>query len=201
MSSTIALDFDDLIFPLMDELVPYVNSRHGWNYTLADYRTFEFEVLWGSTRQEAIEIVDTFFSELDLHPQPLSGAAEAVGTLRSAGHRLVVVTARHDELEHHTQLWIEQHLPGVFDDVQLCNSYQVDGRPTRRKVDVCRELGAEVLVDDSLGNVSEMAVAGGLGLLFGNYPWNRADELPPGVERMADWPAVLDRLLHSAVSS
>ncbi|MGH7234327.1 MAG: hypothetical protein ACREF7_02680, partial [Candidatus Saccharimonadales bacterium] len=60
----------------------------------------------------------------------------------------------------------------------------------KSKAEVCQELGAIALIDDSLGHTKECAEVGIEGILFGDYYWNQVDVLPPGVTRCVDWQAV-----------
>ncbi len=198
MKRALAVDFDDLLYPFMSVLVPFHNERYGTDMTIDDYLTFNFEDLWGNTRAEAMDRVDKCFDDLDAldkHPGPISGADVALPKLADF-YDLYVVTARHDELHERTTTWLEHHFPGVFADVFLCNSYMEDGRHTKRtKLSVVTEIDAVALVDDSLSNVRSVAAAGRLGVLFGDYAWNRADELPPGVARAKDWDEVVHMLV------
>lgn len=192
----LALDFDDLIYPFMAGFVPFVNSYHGTNLTLADFRTFNFEEVWGGTRDEAIERVLHYFEQIEGHPEPVEGAIAAVEQLRER-YDLVIVTAREERLRKSTESWLEAHLPVHFEQVHLCGTYATDpNTPKRTKLEVCREIDVVGLVDDSLHNVTELAAAGRRGILFGNYPWNEADELPAGVIRAPDWNAVLEELME-----
>ena len=82
-------------------------------------------------------------------------------------------------------------MPGFFSDVLHIGYADVMEKPVK-KVDMCKRLGAIALIDDSLSHVTECAEEGIEGVLFGDYPWNQADELPSGVTRCVDWPAVLE---------
>jgi hypothetical protein len=53
-------------------------------------------------------------------------------------------------------------------------------------------LGATYIIEDMPGHAFECAEAGIKTVLFGDYPWNKADKLPAGVTRCSDWPAVLE---------
>lgn len=194
----LALDFDDLIYPFMDQMVPFINARRGTDLTIDDFHTFDFDEVIGSTRLEAMELVDAFFSEPDDLPPPLEGAVRSIEVL-GAHFELHIVTSRADATRGHTMRWISHHFPTHFADVHLCNSYTTDDRPTkRRKVEVCELLDAVGLVDDGLHNVAEVAASGRKGLLFGSFAWNRADTLPPGVVRVAAWDAVVEELLEGS---
>jgi hypothetical protein len=62
----------------------------------------------------------------------------------------------------------------------------------RSKAEVCQEIGAFALIDDSIGHVTGCAEIGRRGILFGNYPWNQAEILHEDIIRCPDWRIVLD---------
>jgi uncharacterized HAD superfamily protein len=62
----------------------------------------------------------------------------------------------------------------------------------RPKSEVCIELGVSYLIDDNLTAVTQTSAFGIKALLFGDYPWNQAKELPEGVTRVKNWQEVLE---------
>ncbi|HEY5267859.1 MAG TPA: hypothetical protein VII94_01850, partial [Candidatus Saccharimonadales bacterium] len=60
------------------------------------------------------------------------------------------------------------------------------------KAEVCIDLGAIALIDDSLPHILHAVESGVEGVLFGNYPWNQTLELPIGAIRTESWPKVLE---------
>ncbi len=197
MKPVVALDLDDLIYPFMDGMVPFHNERYGTALTVDDYHSFEFEQVWGGSREDAVSKVTQFFMELDdlgAFPPPTDSSVVAIDKL-AVEFRLAIVTARFDELRELTLRWIDEHFPGRFDDVHLCNTF-ILGRATRRtKASVCEKMDAIALVDDSLANVTDVAATGRRGILFGNYAWNQSESLPERVVRAEKWDDVLSELM------
>eukprot|EP00045_Choanoeca_perplexa_P015084 m.182350 g.182350 ORF g.182350 m.182350 type:complete len:91 (+) comp16884_c1_seq8:128-400(+) len=60
------------------------------------------------------------------------------------------------------------------------------------KPDMCNAIHARVLIDDALHYAQQCAGHLDHVVLFGKYAWNKAEELPQGVTRAADWAMVLD---------
>lgn len=123
---------------------------------------------------------------------------EGVTALKAKGYRLVVVTSRQLVIKDATHDWLERNFPdGIFDEVVFGNHWGKNGVKTS-KLDLCKELNASVLIDDSLIYATEVAKEGIPALLFSldnSYPWNQADELPRGVTRVTDWNAVVDQVV------
>lgn len=77
----------------------------------------------------------------------IDGAQEALREL-SQHFRLYLITSRQHCIAEETQRWIEEHFAGVFEDMLFGNHYGRSG-VKRTKLDMCLEVGAIALVDDS----------------------------------------------------
>lgn len=82
------------------------------------------------------------------------GAQAALQRL-SKHYRLVVVTSRQFVIENETHAWLDRHFPGVFSAVVFGNHYGLQGEK-RSKPDLCRDLNAEILIDDSVQYAREV---------------------------------------------
>lgn len=193
----IAVDIDDVLFPYMLELVKHYNQIKDAHLSIDDFFTYHFMEVWGGTEDEATEIAYTIHHREFLHIEPLPGAQAAMAELAKA-YELHVVTSRPTMFEQKTKEWVDKHFAGLFTRVDLVgNPY--DGSAHRTKVEVCQELGSVYLLDDQPRYIGECASHGIQGVLFGDYAWNRSFELPDGVTRCVDWPAVLDYFSRVAV--
>ena len=120
--------------------------------------------------------------------QPIAkDAIRAVNELRTR-FRLEVITARDQSMKEDTVKWLNKSLPDVFHGVH----FATNGRQARAKAEICKEIGAEYLIDDSVSHCNTAAAEGISAILFGNYGWNSNQELHPDVVRLPDWDAVLD---------
>lgn len=198
MKPVLAVDFDDVLFPFMNRMVPHYNETYGTNFHIEDYKTFEFYDLWGGSREDAWDRVAAFFDCSHSGVDPLPGALEGIEAL-SEHYELAVVTARDESLRTYTEEWLHEMFPGRFHHVHLCNSYSLNPDiPRRTKLSVIEQLDAVALIDDSPNNVAAVARTGRRGLLFGDYPWNRTNELPEGVKRFVEWQSIVESLVIAA---
>ena len=55
------------------------------------------------------------------------------------------------------------------------------------KAEICREIGADYLIDDQTKHCFAAAEAGIPAILYRDYPWNRNGQLPTGVTRCRTW--------------
>ena len=99
----------------------------------------------------------------------------------------VIVTSRQHSIEQQTRAWVERHYPGIFCQIVFGNHWGVSGAK-RSKADLCREVGARILIDDAVDYALQCSGSLEAVLLFGDYAWNRASPpLPQNVERVSDW--------------
>ena len=116
---------------------------------------------------------------------PMPEALRVVKQL-ARDHELHLVTARDGSIEAITEAMLDEYLPGCF------TSMEHVGRD-RSKGEVCQQLKADILIDDSIRNLLsalEYGLPAGGALHFGEYAWNRVEPLPEGVVTCFDWEAV-----------
>lgn len=111
--------------------------------------------------------------------------------------RFVVVTSRRTSLEEITRNWLDTYYEGIFEDVLFANHYANDGSNSTTKSELCKSVGAKVLVDDSLEYIKEAAPYVTTAIFFGDYAWNRTsqNDLPSNTKRVHNWRG-LASLLH-----
>lgn len=192
----IALDIDEVIFPFVAGAAEHHNQHYGTALTQDDFNTFDFWNVWGGTREDTIQKLDDFILRSNhLHLQPIKGAQDAIRLL-SKNYDIVLVTARNERLRDATTTWFKEHMPALFEHIHYAGN-KYDGHAYRSKLEVCRDLRATLLIDDAPHNVIECSKGGMKTILFGDYPWQTAQDiakLPPTVVRCKDWTEVLHHL-------
>ena len=121
---------------------------------------------------------------------PFEDAVEALHKIHQK-YELHIITARADFLADATKRMLAQYFPNIFSTVEFTNHY---GKTARTKAQVCQELGAELLIEDSLHHAQTVAACGVTVLLFGDYPWNQTANLPKNVVRVRNWREVIKYL-------
>lgn len=187
----VAVDCDDVLVPNFEVLIKWYNQEYGTGVTLAHNNGMDPKP-WGTDSiQVAIKRVQRFFETDEFKSSvPFDEAVQALRQL-SEHFTLILVTARDEIIEEVTREWLERHFQGIFSSAHFTMHYNLDGKK-RSKAKVAVTEGAEYLIDDTPAMVNEAARAGVRGVLFGDYPWNRADKLLAGVTRCKDWAAVLE---------
>ncbi|MDB5258971.1 MAG: hypothetical protein JWO73_179 [Candidatus Taylorbacteria bacterium] len=188
----IAIDIDDVIAANASAFVEYSNRKYGTNLTIDDYQEHWAEV-WKVEHEEvkkrAIEYHESghiaTYSMID-------GAYEALKQLKER-FRLVAVTSRRNSINQLTKEWIQKYYPDIFDTIVFCGFFDSEKSGLNlTKGDLVKNMAAEYFIDDQIKHVSAVAENGIKSLLFGDYFWNKTDNLPENVLRVKNWQEAAD---------
>lgn len=169
----IAYDCDDVTFPLMQLLQEFHNKNFGTTLAFHEINTFELDQLWNCSRDEAIRRVGLFYeTEPYLVRKPVDGAVEVVSRFHQAGIQQEIITSTHAPALGNVTNAFANYFPGIFprERVHLTGAHDNDGHK-RTKLEICKTIGAEVLVDDYVGNFQGIKQTNVTGFLFRHY-WN-----------------------------
>lgn len=194
---TIAVDIDDVLAINVPAFLEFSNRRWGTNLTIDDFRE-DWGAMWQIEKETWIERMNEIHeSKIFSSFKSFEDAKEVLQGLASK-YRLIIITSRRKELEQETAAWIDEYFPDVFEEVHHAGIWDKLEKEdsvaiaTTTKAEICSQLGGDYLIDDHLKHCFAAADSGIPSLLFGDYPWNRADTLPEGVVRVRDWRSVGD---------
>lgn len=188
---TIAVDIDEVLATMFENLMAWHNQKYGTKLTLADNHSRDLELWKAGSIEEAIKRVHGFFETPHyIDAKPIDQAEAALHEL-SRRYELAIITARDVIVEELTLNWVQKYFPDIFKDVHFTAEYSLHGL-NKTKAEACLDINAEYLIDDSLEKAEEVAKEGIKVLLFGHYPWNKAERLPEGVSRVKNWQEVLE---------
>jgi len=196
---TIAVDIDDVLARSAEGFVAFSNERWGMQLQPEDYQE-EWAVVWGVPLEEALR------RSIEFHSSGVVGGYQpyeaALPVLRRLAIKfdLVAVTSRKTLIKPETDRWLDRHFPHIFREVHYAGiwdkqltHHDVARRLAHTKAEVCRQIGADYLIDDQPKHCIGAAKAGIKAILFGDYKWNRQQqELPEGVTRARHWDDVLE---------
>lgn len=181
----IAIDCDDVLVRTTPFLVDAYNAKYGTKATLAQSHDPAFDI-WQADEDTQVErwgqLTETEGYK-DLGPEPTE--ARVLRDLAQR-HELHLVTARKEHERKYTREMLERELKGVFTSMEFVGWNGSKG-------DVCKRIGADVLVDDNWRHL-ENAIENGLpesgAILFGDYPWNEADRARSNLTHCTDWASI-----------
>lgn len=183
----IAVDCDDVLVQTTQFFVDAYNKTYGTSATLAHSHgaTANSAHVWGANEEEVVRRWG-LMTETDEYKALGPSADEAIVLHRLAErHELHLVTARKEHERAFTQQMLNRELSGVFTSMEFVGWRGSKGQ-------VCQQLQADVLVDDSLRHLLDARECGVEGLIwFGEYEWQAsADSAPPDVIRCTNWSEV-----------
>lgn len=192
----IALDIDDVLANTSDALRIWGNECTNKSLTAEDYRIVAeywgyYIAIWESHGIGHLKHsdFDAIMVESQSHIGVIEGADFALKQLSEWFH-VVLVTCRHPNLERSTREWFA---PYLGNDIELyfakAGHHELS---TKTKGEICEEVGAWLLIDDSVSNIQSARDHSVDGILFGNYGWQ--SETPSDVMRLERWTEILEYL-------
>lgn len=175
----IAVDLDDVVADLISHLL-----------------TTHYEMTGVALSREQVGSWDVFPPEVHnrvrygdgyAHLALLPGAREFLSWLRIR-HRVFIVTYRGEHARSITLDWLERHVSGLYDEVYFTGG---------GKVGTCRELGIELIVDDSYDQVPAVTSALGIPGILVDTPMNRhveEDELIRRARNLEEARTIIERI-------
>ncbi len=187
----LAVDVDEVLFPLLDGFTAWHNQKYDTKLAAHMFKTYRFSDTLLIDEADSIGRVRHFLSNGHATVQPIKDAQDAIARLAEVC-TIVIVTARFPDLRGVTEEYLDTYFMSHIQDVHMAG-YPGDRLGVRPKVEICSEINAVALVDDSLKHISDCARAGMQGVLFGDYAWNRnSEQLPDRIVRCANWNEVAE---------
>ena len=175
----IAIDIDSTLHHYWDQFEAAAKRRFGVELPYEDQ-------LWhiDRLRPEQVRacVEETHSEEQILAAVPYPGAVETVREWKDAGHFIHITSHRDTTAHHATERWLEAI--GLPYDELYCSF---------DKITHCREIGIDLLVDDSPRNI-ERALEAGMRAATLLHPWNREICETDDVICAEDWPRLADAL-------
>jgi 5'(3')-deoxyribonucleotidase len=198
--SVVAVDFDDVLLPLVHPLIEYYNANHANGADLprseiANFKTYNYLQWFGIPRGDISRIFDEFVSSsefIDLHrTEPSEECREVIKEL-SQSHKLVIISARDQKLRERTTTYVSEWFPGCFSGIYLGNQYGENGAK-RTKLQIMEQVDAHTLIDDNPDYITQVVRGGKTGILFGDYPWTSIEH-HENIHRATEWKDLLQLL-------
>ncbi len=199
-SKVIAVDIDEILAGFIDYFVSYHNLTYQTKITKNDVFSFNLHEVFGVSREEIIMRMVKFGEEgHNFKIEPVPGAIEGVGALLKKGYILHLVTARPTIIQKDTEKWINKFFPQKFINLHHAFNKNIhkEDSPKKKKWEICKEIGARVLIDDHLDNALS-CVENGIKVLLMDAPWNQVENLPKGIKRVKGWEEILTILIPSS---
>ncbi len=185
----ISIDIDDILADSLTSFIEFYNQNHEEKIKYEDYTAYSLHEIIGIPKEEEAKIVREFDNGgFFKNMAPVKNSQKAIKKL-SKKHKLIAVTARSEEQEEETRAWINKYFPEIKDILFTRNGQ----KQNKTKGEICKEIKADIHLDDKLDYAIDCANEGVKSLLF-NYPWNRTNNLDPLITRVSGWDEAVEIL-------
>ncbi len=191
----IAIDIDDVLAHSVPMILEYSNTHWNTELTIDDYDE-NFSKMWQVSHKEADSRINEYFKSGILSDYMHHEDAFAVFEKLKKDFKFIVVTSRSTWLKDVTVDWINKCFPYVFNDEDIYFAGFWDGGSSdvvinQDKGDFLSKLGAKYIIDDQPKHCLGADKNGIKALLFGEYSWNKTNNLPQSITRVKNWNEVL----------
>ena len=189
----IASDIDDVLLDLIPAIAEFHNRIYGTDLRKEDFHSYRLGGVFGCSDEETMRRMDEFLKTEEFKDiKPVGGAVGGVMRLRENGHSFVAITSRVLSCGRTTEENVERYFPGTFTGqiYFATNHYLERFSGPKSKGTYCLELGADVMIEDSVVYAEECKDLG-IEVLLMDSPTNRNEE-PEGIVRVRNWQEVVE---------
>lgn len=182
----IGVDLDDVLFGCNSALALFHNARYGTSYERKDVISYDLEIIWNCSREEAFRrIYDFYFSKEHAEAQPVPGSQAAIARLKEHYH-LAIITSRPESVRTLTEHWLGVHFPKTFREILFAGQAET-------KAILCASINPLVFIEDAERQAQDISKLQIPVFLF-DTPWNQGVSLE-NVTRVFSWKEITARLL------
>ena len=187
----IAIDLDDVLSNTYEVFIEFINERIETPIRFNDMINYHLHEILKISRGKEIEAIREFDNSkfFDMIEKK-EGSSEAIKDLKKK-YELAVITSRPLDIRNQTVNWINKHFPEIKNVYFINKDYYNE---TKSKAEICKEINAEIIIEDNLDYAKECLKENIRVLLF-DCPWNRKNNLGKGIIRVHSWDEIRNLLI------
>ena len=181
----VGIDLDGTLIRYQEEMVRFLNKKYSMDCKFSNVKRDDcYDLLGTNPLSRAFKLSAFYkFSNSLSKINPTNGAKKTILSLKKNGYELYVVTSRFIGFSSGTKKWLDENFgKRIFTKIMF--SKVLSSYSTRFKVAKYRQLGVEIVIEDS-PYVAEKCASLGMKVLLVTKPWNKGLKLE-GVRRIAD---------------
>lgn len=190
----IAVDADEILAGFIDHFLVHYNSKYQTSVSKDKIYSFKLDPIFNTTEDIFLKRMDEFYESGEvLRIKPVKGALQGVDQLLKKEYFLEIITARPALYAEATKEWVNKHFPKRFKQIHFAFNPHNKNSENITKAQVCKKIGAKVLIDDNIDNALDCA-KNGITVYLMDAPWNQAEDLPKNVIRVKSWKEIIKLL-------
>ncbi len=189
----IAVDIDDTLLDFVGTYILFHNETFKTNLKKEDFETYSFNYARGGTMKQAVSSVRQFYkTDFFKGMKPFPGAIEVIQKLKEKNN-LFIVTSRPYNMKEGTFDQLSKYFQNTFLEVFFSSNHYTKAKNSgKTKAEICNDLEASLLIDDSLVYTQE-CVTKGINSILLDAPWNQNGSIE-GIVRVKSWKEIGDLL-------
>ena len=151
----LAVDIDEVLFPFTPTFLAFHNDTYQTQLTIRHKQSDFLELVTGDSEDAMLAKIDAYIKTPHYAASgPIPDAVHVIQRL-SQTWRMVIVTARTPNYRGTTELFVARHFPAIEGILYSCDPR--DPKKYTPKRDLCIQINARALIDDSLRNLQPLA--------------------------------------------
>jgi uncharacterized HAD superfamily protein len=169
----IGVDIDDALLDFVGAYILFHNETYKTNLKKDDFKTYAFNFARGGTMKQAVNSVNQFYkTPFFKEMEPFPGAVEVIQKLKEK-NELFIVTSRPLNMQKSTLEWISKYFTNIFSEIIFSSNHYTKAKNSgKTKAEICSDLEAYLLIDDSLEYALQCADKG-VEVILLDSPWNQ----------------------------
>ena len=152
MNRVIAIDIDEVLVPFLPALSRFYTHQTNIKVRPQARHSYHYASLFNITEGEASDLVKEFYdTSFHANLRAIRGSKEMVKKL-SEKNTLIAVTGRQTYAREPTEELLKNNFRDSFTDIIYCDHFTPN---SRSKGEVCKQICADLLIDDSYKNCME----------------------------------------------
>lgn len=184
----IAIDVDEVLFPLKKEFYNYLNEKFIIDLD-PETNNYDLAVEIGLSYETRTKLYYDFVEKgCFSFMKPLEGAVEGIKNLKKLDD-LFAVTSRQNFTEKATKYNIEKYFPKMFSGICFGNYHNLSDQNRISKKELCDAMNAKLLIEDQLVHVRDLNSE--IPVILFDKPWNQNFEAE-NVYRAKNWNQIVE---------
>lgn len=186
------MDFDEVTADFISYFLYFHNLMYKTEMKKGEVSSyFLYEAFDIDKKEMGIRLAEFRSLKLLERIEPSEGAVEGIKKLLEMGYSPHFVTARPETLKEETINWLKKYFKDMEFPVYF--THREAGMPSLKKSEICKSIGAEILIDDYIENALDCA-ENGIKVFLMDAPWNQTGSLPANVIRVKSWKELITKI-------
>lgn len=190
MEKIIGIDLDEVLSETVETMLKshknIINGIPIYKEDISDYYIFNIKK-YKLSQEDAVRIFRNFYDQTQSNDDipAIQWSVDWLKRLKKNWWKIVIVTARREEIRDITISRLDHHFPWIWDDI-LFASHFTDKQIN--KSELCKQHWINIMIEDNLDYAIEMANAS-IKMYLIDKPWNQKfnPDIHKGITKFYDW--------------